>query len=81
MESGAVITVDPGGEVEVTGTVTNVENANIVINSDATGTGSFYHTSNDVNATIKRYITDNSNLDAQAYHLVSVPLKSSNNPT
>jgi hypothetical protein len=81
METGSVLTIDPGAELSVTGTVTNVENANIVINSDATGTGSFYHTSNDVNATIKRYITGNSNLDAQAYHLVSVPLNSSNNPT
>ncbi len=59
----------------VNGTLTNnAGTSGLVIESDATGTGSLLHNTANVPATIQRYITGNSNLTAYDYHLVSVPL-------
>lgn len=76
--NGASMTVGPGADLSVNATLTANEVGNIIIESTSGGTGSLYHTSDDVNATIKRYITGNSDLAQYAYHLVSVPLRSDN---
>ncbi len=46
----------------------------IIIKSDVSGTGSLLHNSNNVSATIQRYITGSTNLLSKKYHLVSVPI-------
>ncbi|MBS4058172.1 MAG: choice-of-anchor J domain-containing protein [Bacteroidales bacterium] len=76
INSGGVLTIGPSGQLTVTTALTNnAGNGGLVIQSDATGTGSLKHNSNGVNATIQRYITNNT------YHFVSVPLTSGSNPT
>jgi hypothetical protein len=52
-----------------------------LIQSDASGSGSLIHNTNNVNATIQRYITGSSDLTAMMYHTVSVPLTSTSSPT
>lgn len=76
------VTIGPSGSLTVANTLTNnMGNAGLVIKSDATGTGSLIHSSANVNATVERYISGSSNLSANLYHQVSVPLAQSSNPT
>jgi hypothetical protein len=71
----AVLTIDPGKALTVNGTLTNNNgNAGLVISSDATGTGSLIQSSSSVGATVQRYITGNSSLTANMYHMVSIPV-------
>lgn len=76
----ASLTIVPGGTL----TVDKLFNDNVsgapavLVQSDATGTGSLIHNNNDVEATIERYIpAANGN---SVYHLVSVPLTQASNP-
>ena len=70
-----IVTIAPGKALTVNGTLTNnAGTTGLVIQSDATGTGSLLHNTADVNATIKRYIPGSSTLTDMVYHLVSVPL-------
>lgn len=78
VESGASLTIDAGADLSVNGTLTSSTVGGIVVNSTSGGTGSLYHTSDNVQATIKRYISGNSDLTKNSYHLVSVPLNASN---
>jgi hypothetical protein len=78
---GASITINPGGALTVREVLLNSEgNDGLVIESDASGTGSLLHNENDVSATIKRYITGSSTLTDMRYHTVSIPLTSDNSP-
>lgn len=77
VESGKTLTIPATGQLTVSGTLTNnAGNTGLVINSDATGTGSLIQSSSSIGATIKRYITGSTNLEDMKYHLVSIPLNS-----
>jgi hypothetical protein len=74
--NGGVLSVGNGGQLTVNGALTN--NAGItglVLQSNASGTGSLMHNTSDVAATIKRYITGGQ------YHFASVPLTAAASPT
>jgi hypothetical protein len=73
INAGGVLTIDAGKALTVNGTLTNnAGNGGLVIQSDATGTGSLNHVTPDVPATVYRYITGIS----QAWHLLSSPVLS-----
>ena len=73
--SGAVLTIDPGKALTVNGTLTNsAGNNGLVISSDATGTGSLIQRTSLVGATVNRYITGSTSLEANMYHFVSIPV-------
>jgi len=82
INAGASLTIPPLSYLTVNGTLTNnAGNSGLVISSDATGTGSLIHATDNVNASIQRYITGSTSLSAMTYHLVSVPLTQSSGPT
>lgn len=65
------LTINSGASLTVNGTLTNnAGNTGIVIKSDATGTGSLKHSTEDVAATVERYIPGESN----DWHLISSPV-------
>jgi hypothetical protein len=67
----ASLTIPPLNYLTVSGTLTNsAGNAGLVIQSDATGTGSLIHNSANVAATVNRYISGN----AEAWHFISSPV-------
>jgi hypothetical protein len=75
----ASLTVDPGAALNLTWMIDNQAGpGGLVIDSDSTGTGSLITDNTNVTATIKRYITGSSDLEAMAYHMVSVPLAPDN---
>lgn len=65
------LTIQSGGKLTVTGTLTN--NGDLTIESDASGTGSLLHNSA-LNATVERYIP------GAGYHFVSIPTTQAANP-
>lgn len=76
IESMGSVTINSTGILTVSNTLTNQNgNSGIIINSDAQGTGVLVNSTEDVPATINRYITGNSNLEAMKYHTVSIPLE------
>ncbi len=67
--------ITPGGKFTANGKlINNCDTAGIIIQSNATKTGSLIHNSDNVKGTIKRYIPGSSVLTSNQYHLVSVPL-------
>ncbi len=70
------LAIAPGGALTVNGALYNSSGSpgGLLIQSDATGTGSLIHNTASVNATIKRYIPGSATLTNMVYHLVSVPL-------
>lgn len=69
------LTINQLANVTVLGNLDNRAGVNgLRIRSDETGNGSLIHNTVNVAATVERYITGNSNLTVNAYHLVSVPL-------
>jgi len=78
----AKLVVNPNATLTVSGTLTNsAGNNGLIIKSDVTGTGSLLHNTDNVPATIRRYITGSPDLNVFKYHFVSVPLLQSENPT
>jgi len=76
INSGRVLSIASDGGLKVNGALTNnAGTGGLVIQSGATGSGSLLHNTNDVNATIQRYV------DGNRYHTVSVPLTSAASPT
>ena len=77
------LAIAPGGALTVNGALYNLSGSpgGLLIQSDATGTGSLLHSSNNVPGTIQRYITGSASLSDMVYHLVSVPLYSASDPT
>jgi len=64
--SGAVLTIAPGKSLTVNGTLTNsADITGLVIQSNATGTGSLFHSTEDVLATVERWMT------GDLWHLIS----------
>jgi len=76
INAGGILSIANGGQLTVSGTLTNsAGNGGLVLQSNASGTGSLIHNTADVPATIKRYITGGQ------YHFASVPLTAAANPT
>jgi hypothetical protein len=76
------LTITPKSYLTVSGTLTNSNGTNgLVIQSTSEGTGSLINGTADVEATINRYITGNTNLSTTTFHLVSVPLTPATNST
>lgn len=79
IDAGAVLTIDPGKALTVNGTlVNNNGNSGLIIDSDATGTGSLIQHTASVGATVKRYLTGSATLTSGIYHFVSIPVYYSN---
>jgi|GEM_PF-1520716 hypothetical protein len=84
---GQNITIQPNCELIVSNDITNNAGTDgLVINSDATGSGSVILPLNEVtsykpDATVKIYVTGSTDLSAMKYHFVSVPVEQSANPT
>jgi hypothetical protein len=75
VDASASLAIASTSDLTVSGNLTNNAGTNgIIIQSDASGTGSLKHNTAGVAATINRYITGSSNLNANTYHLVSVPI-------
>jgi hypothetical protein len=75
---GQSLTIETTGKLTITGTLTNsAGSAGLVIESDATGTGSLIHNTDNVPATMQRYITGSTDLLSRYYHHVSIPLNNS----
>ncbi|MFZ4707362.1 MAG: T9SS type A sorting domain-containing protein, partial [Bacteroidales bacterium] len=67
--STAILVIDAGKALKVNGTITNNNGASgLVIESDATGTGSLINGTASVDGTVKRYYT------GSAWHLISTPV-------
>lgn len=78
----AGVTISDTRNLTVGGTLTNsAGNAGLTLKSTSAGTGSLIHNTTNVPATIQRYVTGSSSLTAMMYHMVSVPLVTSNNST
>ncbi|NTW23969.1 MAG: hypothetical protein HGA37_04665 [Lentimicrobium sp.] len=74
IEAGASVTIDPAKALTVNGNLVNYSGNNgLVLESNASGTGSLIHHTDNVQATVKRYITGDANLTLNKYHLVSIP--------
>jgi hypothetical protein len=73
--TGAVVTINGGGTLTVASNVVNNAGASgLVINSTATGTGSFICDQDSVYATVRRYINGEMALDSAAWHFLSTPV-------
>jgi len=72
----ASVKIQAGGAVTINDNIDNkVGVSGLVIESDATGTGSLLHSTSGLEATIERH------LNGGGYHFVSVPLAAQSNPT
>jgi hypothetical protein len=75
IQAGCSLTIGAGKALTVNGTLTNsAGNTGLLINSDASGTGSLLQSSSSVGATIQRYVTGSSTLTDNVYHFVSIPV-------
>ena len=82
IQDDASLTLTPASYLTVSGTLTNAKgNDGLILQSTVDGTASLIQATNGVNATIQRYITGNTSLTANTYHLVSVPLIPATNST
>ncbi len=71
INSGKKFEVASGKQLTVTGTLANNAGASdFILHSDATGTASLIHNSDNVPATVQRYISG----DAEAWHFLSSPV-------
>lgn len=71
LSTGGIKSIQPNGQVTVNGTLTNnAGNSGFVLKSDATGTASLIHNTNNVPATVERYISGT----AEAWHFLSSPV-------
>ncbi len=75
IENGASVTIAPGKALTVHGDLTNLGGiGGLVLQSSTDGTGSLLHNTNNVDATVERYIAGSMSLTDKVYHLVSVPI-------
>jgi hypothetical protein len=68
--SGETLTIASSSQLTVSGTLTNAVPSGLIINSDASGTGSLIHSSDFVPATVNRYLPGSS----WAWHLIASPV-------
>ena len=75
INNGSILTISAGKQVIVAGTITNNAGSDgLVLQSNSLGTASLIHNTNNVAATVNRYITGN----AEAWHFVSSPVANQN---
>ena len=75
INTGKIFEIAAAQKLSVTGTITNNGGSSgFILNSDATGTATLFHNTDDVPATVQRYITGN----AEDWHFLSTPV--SNQP-
>lgn len=81
--TGSKFTIDPLKKVTVNASLVNNSGseAGLLLRSTTEGTASLLHNSANVPATIQRYVTGSSSLTAMKYHMVSIPLVTSNAST
>jgi hypothetical protein len=78
INTNRILNVNAVKSLTVNGTLTNNgSTAGLKLLSSAAGTGSLMHNTNNVDATVQRYIAGSSLLTAKKYHLVSVPVTGS----
>jgi PKD repeat protein len=71
IESGAVLTIDPIGNLTVNGTLLNEQGQNgLIIASSAAGAGSLINSTGSVSATSQRYVPG----EPEAWHILSSPM-------
>ncbi|KAF0194352.1 MAG: hypothetical protein FD166_3537 [Bacteroidetes bacterium] len=81
IDAGAILTLDPAATFKVSSTLTNnAGTAGLVLKSNATQTASMLHYSDNVPATIERYIAGSAVLEGTKYHMVSAPVTQSSDP-
>ena len=69
--AGATLTIDPANSLTVAGELVNSAGiSGLILASDASGTGSLLHNTNNVPATVERYITGN----IESWHFISSPV-------
>jgi len=74
IQNGASVTIAAGKALTVSGTLTNNSgNAGLVINSDATGTGSLIFNTTGVSGTVQRYVAAWGDY-TQGWHLLASPV-------
>ena len=75
INTGGSVTIAAGKALTVNGTLLNYAgNAGLVIESNASGTGSLINTTVGVNATVKRYLTKYIEVPDLRFHLLSSPV-------
>ncbi|MBU2650748.1 MAG: T9SS type A sorting domain-containing protein, partial [Bacteroidetes bacterium] len=75
--SGASVTIAPTGQLTVNGTLKNYTgNSGIVIESDATGTGSLIHSTASISGTVERYVTGGWGSTDAGWHMIGAPVAS-----
>ncbi len=81
IETGNSLSLSPPATLTVSGSVVNTAgNSALLLHSNASGTASLLHNSNNLDFTFERYITGDANTANRKYHTVSVPLTQSSNP-
>lgn len=81
IETGNSLILSPPATLTVSGAVDNTAGGSaLLLQSNASGTASLLHNSNNLNFTFERYITGDANTTNRKYHTVSVPLTQSSNP-
>lgn len=81
IDAGAMLTLDPSATLEVSSTLTNnAGTSGLVLKSDASATATMLHHSDNVPATVERFIAGSSVLEGTKYHMVSVPMTQASNP-
>lgn len=75
IHENAVLTVKDNSSLSVQGDLSNLSGATgLVLQSSAASTASLIHNSNNVQASVQRYISGSDNLTQMKYHLVSMPI-------
>ncbi len=75
INSGAILTIGAGKSLKVKGTMANnAGNSGLVIESDASGTGSLIHSTANVDASVKRFIAGNWTSSRSGWHFISSPV-------
>ncbi|MEI7725562.1 MAG: T9SS type A sorting domain-containing protein, partial [Bacteroidota bacterium] len=73
INSGATVTIAAGKALTVKGILTNGSNPGIILNSDATGTGSLIFNNTGVNGIVQRYVSAWGDA-SHGWHLLSAPV-------
>lgn len=76
IQSGATLKIGPKGRLSVTDTIVNNDGvAGLIIKSDATGSGSLIHNTEDIEATVQRYINNwTTGNEIFGWHFLSSPV-------